>query len=146
MVFSFMPAQWLARLYPPGERLGRSILWSNLLLLLLFLTASRLLPSGAASPLPALCLSKSLLGLPCPGCGVTTGLMHTFRGEWGQALAQNPLALPLAGFILAQFLGQLAVFYCGLRQDTAHRAYRLIQAPLLASLLLFWGWRLLFAG
>lgn len=43
-----------------------------------------------------LCLVRRVLGLPCPGCGMTRALAHLARGEWRAALALHPLAPLLA--------------------------------------------------
>ena len=51
-------------------------------------------PSG--DPSSALCLSRRLLHLPCPGCGMTRAFAHLAKGEWGAAVADHPLAPVLA--------------------------------------------------
>src|SRR5512134_3286274 len=47
-------------------------------------------PSG--DPSGAICLSRRLLHLPCPGCGMTRAFAHLAKGEWSAALALHPLA------------------------------------------------------
>jgi hypothetical protein len=56
-------------------------------------------------PAAAICLSRRLLHLPCPGCGLTRAFAHLAKGEWLAALAAHPLAPVLA---LEAFLGWLA--------------------------------------
>jgi hypothetical protein len=56
-------------------------------------------------PATAICLSRRLLHLPCPGCGLTRAFAHLAKGEWGAALAAHPLAPVLA---LEAVLGWLA--------------------------------------
>jgi hypothetical protein len=34
-------------------------------------------------------------GLPCPACGLTTSFAHLARAHFGEALAANPMGLPL---------------------------------------------------
>src|SRR5580700_9259192 len=49
------------------------------------------------------CLSHSLTGLNCPGCGTTRALHALLNGRIVQALAYNPLAfmlLPAIGWFL----------------------------------------------
>ncbi|MBE2248500.1 MAG: DUF2752 domain-containing protein [Myxococcus sp.] len=57
------------------------------------LAASFLLAPGKTGP--DLCPLHRLTGLPCPGCGVTRGLMHFSHGEWPEALGANPWVLVL---------------------------------------------------
>lgn len=47
-------------------------------------------PSG--DPANAICLSRRLLHLPCPGCGLTRAFAHLAKGEWSAALRDHPLA------------------------------------------------------
>src|SRR4051812_49136104 len=53
--------------------------------------------SGAHSPVA--CPLRTLTGVPCPLCGMTTSVDETFHGHLGAALAANPagvLAVVLA--------------------------------------------------
>jgi len=43
-----------------------------------------------------LCPLRRLLGIPCPGCGMTRALAHLAKGEWRAAVALHPLAPLLA--------------------------------------------------
>lgn len=49
-----------------------------------------------ADPRTAVCLSRRLLDMPCPGCGLTRAFAHLAKGEWPEALADHPLAPVLA--------------------------------------------------
>jgi hypothetical protein len=60
-------------------------------------------PSG--DPATALCLSRRLLHLPCPGCGLTRAFALLAKGEWSAAFVKHPLAPVLA---LEGVLGWLA--------------------------------------
>ena len=53
----------------------------------------------------SVCLFRRLLGLPCPGCGMTRAFGHLAKGEWLAALRAHPFA-PLLAAELA--LGWLA--------------------------------------
>jgi hypothetical protein len=46
------------------------------------------------------CPLRSLTGIPCPLCGMTTAATGLAAGDLGVALAANPFALLLAGFTL----------------------------------------------
>ncbi len=60
-------------------------------------------PSG--DPSGAVCLSRRLLHLPCPGCGMTRAFAHLAKGEWAAAVTDHPLAPVIA---LEMALGWLA--------------------------------------
>lgn len=55
-------------------------------------------PSG--DPSGAICLSRRLLRLPCPGCGMTRAFAHLAKGEWAAAVTDHPLA----PFIALEFI------------------------------------------
>ncbi len=55
-------------------------------------------PSG--DPAYAICLSRRLFHLPCPGCGLTRAFAHLAKGEWSAALRDHPLA-PVVGLQVA---------------------------------------------
>jgi len=44
----------------------------------------------------AICLSRRLFHLPCPGCGLTRASAHLAKGEWSAAVRDHPLAPVLA--------------------------------------------------
>lgn len=41
------------------------------------------------------CLPMQALGIPCPGCGVTTSVAHVMHGELGRALVVQPFGVLL---------------------------------------------------
>ena len=61
------------------------------------------------------CPLRTLTGIPCPLCGMTTAATGLASGDLGAALAANPFVLVLAGFTVAmavlmaaRVLGRLA--------------------------------------
>jgi hypothetical protein len=46
---------------------------------------------------PSLCIWKNLLGVPCPGCGLTRGVCFLVHGQWAEAVRFNPLSLLAVG-------------------------------------------------
>jgi hypothetical protein len=50
----------------------------------------------SSDPAGAVCLSRRLFHLPCPGCGMTRAFAHLAKGEWSAALTAHPLAPVLA--------------------------------------------------
>ena len=43
-----------------------------------------------------ICPTAGLLGLPCPGCGLTRATLLLLQGEFAAALSFHPLVIPLA--------------------------------------------------
>jgi uncharacterized protein DUF2752 len=71
-------------------------------------------PSG--DPSGAICLSRRLFHLPCPGCGMTRAFAHLAKGEWGAALGLHPLAPVVAlEMVLGWLLWGAAIFQRPLR-------------------------------
>ncbi|MEZ6123200.1 MAG: DUF2752 domain-containing protein [Planctomycetaceae bacterium] len=58
--------------------------------------------------LPA-CTFRQFLHLPCPHCGMTTSFSLIVRGQWGAAMAANPIGVPLAALFAAMMLWCLVV-------------------------------------
>lgn len=66
--------------------------------------AAVLVASFALSPGrlgPDLCPLHRVTGLPCPGCGVTRGLLHLSHGDVDLALGANPFVLVLWPLLVA---------------------------------------------
>ncbi len=91
------------------------------------------------------CPVHQILGIPCPGCGLTTAVGLLLRGDWQEAVSTHAFAPVL---VLAFGLIVLAaVLPEGLRQRLVDGLTRLeqrtgISAFLLVGLLLYWGLRL----
>jgi Protein of unknown function (DUF2752) len=69
---------------------------------------------------PILCPLRGLVGLPCPGCGLTRAFCALSQGDLGSALAFNAFALPLALLML----GASAVALAELTRARAFGFYR----------------------
>lgn len=59
-----------------------------------------------------ICLSKKLLNIECPGCGITTGINHFFNMNFKSAAECNPSSLVI-GLLLASnaIIALSAVFH-----------------------------------
>jgi hypothetical protein len=57
-----------------------------------------------------ICPSAALLGIPCPGCGLTRATLAVLRGDFGAALRFHPLVFLLAPIYLG-LLGLTIVGY-----------------------------------
>lgn len=53
------------------------------------------------------CPIYRLLGVPCPGCGLTRAWCCFLMGEWRLAMQYHPLFLPAPLFLLAAAAGDL---------------------------------------
>ena len=53
-------------------------------------------------PLPATCLSRSLFGVNCPGCGLTRSFVHLAHGDWRASLGSHRVGWVLAAAVLVQ--------------------------------------------
>ena len=87
----------------------------------------------AALPKAPLCPFRALMGLLCPGCGITHAFLSLGRLDLAGAYAQNPLVFPLAALI--------ALYLAG-RVPRAVRSGKVVNSALL-GVLAFWGARLL---
>jgi hypothetical protein len=87
----------------------RIILWGSSLPALL---AASFLYFPHATTGPILCPLALLLGLPCPGCGLTRALCYATHGRFGEAFGFHPLW----PFLLAYF-----AFLCGYQIEEIRR-------------------------
>ena len=53
---------------------------------------------------PTLCIWKKLLGVACPGCGLTRGVCSLVHGRWTEAIEFNPLSPLAVGILLWNIL------------------------------------------
>ncbi|HEX8559805.1 MAG TPA: DUF2752 domain-containing protein [Pyrinomonadaceae bacterium] len=93
------------------------------------------------------CPLKSLTGLPCPGCGLTRGVMALLHGEWRESLAAHAFApLLLLGAAAVAVAALLPARRREAFADAVERAERRARVSVLlpAALLLYWSVRLLF--
>ncbi len=94
---------------PEGSR-SRDVGW--LLLCCAVLAAAfclNVLPEGRVAlsgfettPFPQVCLSRSVLGINCPFCGLTRSFVYLARGRWTDSMAVHPLGWLVALMFVAQ--------------------------------------------
>lgn len=91
------------------------------------------------------CPIQSVLGIPCPGCGLSTGLAFLIRGDWAGVLHEHIFA----PFVLAGFVIMAGV--CALPGKHYTAATRVIEkcerasglVPIiLTAMIIYWGVRL----
>jgi hypothetical protein len=86
--------------------------WTMLVISLLVIILSvtlRLNPSGTVgaawlpiSSLPPLCGSRALLGVECPGCGLTRSFVALGNGDWRESLRMHRVGWLLAAAVVLQ--------------------------------------------
>ena len=88
MEINFCPRWILTRLrVPERSQHHLAILISTLVVFLLV----PIIPH-----VPHFCLMKKLLGIPCPGCGISHSLMSVFRFDLAKAWFFNPAGIAVA--------------------------------------------------
>lgn len=85
-------------------------IWGCLALLIVPFFWNSVVPDGAV-----LCPSRGVLGIPCPGCGLTRAFCALARGAVWQAVGFNALSLPLLVLFVAAPLTSLYELSLGRR-------------------------------
>ena len=89
-----------------------------------------------------LCPLRGLSGVPCPFCGMTTGVLETAQGDFVDAIAANPLAPVLVVAVVAAWLSLVLVRVRPRRPGVGSWSWS-PPPPLTCAVLLFvWGWEL----
>ena len=86
----------------------------------------------------AFCVVKALLGVPCPGCGVTTSIEALLRGRWAEALHANAAGPFVVAFVVVQLLVAWMAESHRLSGPAIQRASRLNDRVLATVLVAAW--------
>jgi hypothetical protein len=97
--------------------------------------AFRFLPQW---PLPPTCLSQSLLGIECPGCGLTRSFVCLASGDWRGSFHMHRLGWLLALAVLVQFPYRLLAIYRGRDQPLGRHTAWIFSGALIALLIGNW--------
>ncbi|QEH34198.1 hypothetical protein OJF2_27330 [Aquisphaera giovannonii] len=69
----------------------------------------RVTPRGCPGiPLPPTCMSRSLFGVDCPGCGLTRSVIRASRGDWSGSWRTHHLGILFLVVLLIQVPYRLA--------------------------------------
>lgn len=88
-------------------------------------------------PLPHLCMSRSLFGLSCPGCGLTRSFIYLAHGDWQAAWRVHRLGWLVAAIVLFQ-LPYRAWMLAGRRDGMPVRLVQWHAGIVVALLLVNW--------
>lgn len=89
-------------------------------------------------PLPHLCMSRSMFGVTCPGCGLTRSFVHLAHGDWQASWRAHRLGWLMAAVVLFQ-LPYRAWMLAGRRDALPPRVVQLFAAIVVALLIINWG-------
>jgi hypothetical protein len=108
---------------PPRVVEGRQLVWAGGLML----AAAAVLPALPGHPgLP--CPLRTLTGVPCPFCGMTTSVEATAHLHLGDAFAANPAGIALVA---------LAIYLLARRPATLRLPPLVVIVPALAAMWVF---------
>jgi hypothetical protein len=97
--------------------------------------------------LPETCMSRTIFGVSCPGCGLTRSFTACAHGEWSTAFALNALGPILFVLVALQIPYRLAVLLRigegGVARNLIDRAAVPIAWLIIVGLVAGWLWRLL---
>ena len=89
-------------------------------------------------PLPPSCASRSLLGIRCPGCGLTRSFIHLAEGDWRASWRCHRLGGLLAAVVIFQIPYRLLAMRRPGRALIAARWQVVLGAALVALLIANW--------
>lgn len=106
-------------------------------------------PDGASAF--TVCLFKNVTGFPCPSCGITRSLLLLLAGDIYHALMINPLGglaalllIIIPPWILIDTLtGKKTLAPLFLWTEKKIQSSKTVSLPLVALVLLNWGWNIL---
>ena len=96
--------------------------------------------------LPGLCMTQTMFGTSCPGCGLTRSFVYLTNGEFARSWHIHRLGLPLYAFFVLQTIYRV---YCWL--NPGRRLWKwVVEAQFILPLLIISGlilnWFLTLAG
>lgn len=95
-----------------------------------------------AWPLPEVCQSKVVLGLECPGCGLTRSFVHLAHGDLPASLAVHPIGWLIALFVALQIPYRMVALRTRTSAPVGERIPWIVTTALFILLLAVWIVRL----
>jgi len=95
-------------------------------------------------PMPHICMSRTWLGMRCPGCGLTRSIIHLAHADWRASLQAHRLGWMMAAVIAFQFPYRVLLLRRLDRPFFGPRACAAIAVTIIALLLGNWVFDLAF--
>lgn len=144
MIFSFIPKKILLIFYKPKDLLQHNILLSNSILLLLLIVAAHFWrENGHPDVTLGFCFFNKILSIPCPGCGITHGLLYFFSGDLLLAFQSNPASCFVGSFIIIQLIAMLFIIRDDMRVTGIIYKLKKYEVVVIGSLIVIWCWRVI---
>jgi hypothetical protein len=98
---------------------------------------------GTSLPLPDTCMAKRMLGIPCPGCGMTRAFISIGHGQLARAWDFNPASYVLYLFVAVQIPWHAMQYWLCRRRGYGVTLpfIHFIPIAMAAVLLMQWLWR-----
>ena len=137
MEISFIPNFLLNKIQIDDQsKIHLNVFITNLVLLLVFFSMNGNIV--LINSLPHFCLSQSVLNFPCPGCGITSGIISISNFNLQNAIDSNPASILLFAFFFIQLPLRLIAL---LRKDFSNTIVKIsknISYFVLTGLLVSW--------
>jgi len=93
--------------------------------------------------IPHICLARTLLGIPCPGCGITHSVLAVGQFKFAAAWQSNPSGLALALGFLFQLTARPVALLFPATGESISRVSRTISGCVVAFVFAVWILRLI---
>jgi Protein of unknown function (DUF2752) len=93
--------------------------------------------------IPHICLAQTLLGIPCPGCGITHALAALGHFDLRAAWIANPAAMVVGLLFAFQIFARPAALFIPRISGNVSRAGRCLSAAAIFALMAVWVLRLI---
>ena len=131
---------WLTKRLPGSFVVSRNI---NVLASCSLITL--VLISGLASriaAIPHFCLLQRVLGVPCPGCGISRSLLAAAHGHFSAAWNFNPAGIVFWFFLVYEIAARILIVWRDSLAVVLQYTFTGWENILIVSLWLVWFWRL----
>lgn len=122
-------------------RINLNILFSNILLVSIVFNFEIIYPE--IDGLYHICLFQHLLGIPCPGCGLTRSFAAIANLELYKSLQMNPSGLLIFSFVLFQIAARISALLFEKTDNIVWKISGYINKLIISSLILIWIIRLI---
>ena len=135
--FAIIPRILLDRLeLDPERRIHVNVLLSTVALFIAAVLAGHF--EDVLRAVPHVCLSQVLLGMPCPGCGVTRSALAFMAGHMDQAWTLNPAGPVLCAATVIQVPLRLVVLLGAYSSKAAMKTSRALTSLVVTVLMVNW--------